>query len=106
MSSTKKIKQTKNSKTKISTPVVSAVSEVGSKGEIDIRWSRVRGASFYVVQLSSNSEKPRWIQVDIITRSPYTVSGLKSGKKYCFRVAAVNSTSRGDWSEIIIKNAP
>jgi hypothetical protein len=78
-----------------------------SGGEIDLAWEPVRGAKAYIVQRSIKSSEPgRWIQEDIITKSSYTVSKLKSGQKYWFRVACVSSSGQSPWSEPVQKKVP
>jgi len=78
-----------------------------SNGEIDLIWEPVYGARSYVVQRSIKITEPgRWTQEDIITKSSYTVSKLKSGQKYWFRVAAVGSSGQGPWSEPVQKKVP
>ena len=76
-------------------------------GEVNLLWEPVSGARTYVIQKSLDSNNPtRWIQEDIITKSWYTVSKLKSGRKYWFRVAAIGSKGQGPWSEPVQKKAP
>jgi len=77
------------------------------KGEIDLFWEPVRGANTYVIQRSSaRKENIRWNQVDIVDKSSYTVTGLKTGCKYWFRVAPVSSKGQGLWSTPVQKKAP
>ncbi|MDQ3022752.1 MAG: fibronectin type III domain-containing protein [Bacteroidota bacterium] len=87
-------------------PKLFAASEGDMKGEIDLQWDPVTDARFYMIQLSVYSCNLNWVQFDIISRSSYTISGLRSGKRYCFRVCAVNKGGKGPWSEIICKIAP
>jgi len=76
-------------------------------GEVDITWEPVKGAYTYIIQKRNEKNRnAKWEQVDIIDRSSYTISKLKSGKKYRFRVAAVNSKGQGPWSETVNKTAP
>lgn len=76
-------------------------------GEINLLWEPVSWARSYVIQKSMDTKSPsRWIQEDIITKSSYTVSKLKSGKKYWFRAAAIGSNGQGPWSEPVQKKAP
>ncbi len=76
-------------------------------GEVNLLWEPVRGARTYVIQKSQDSKNPsRWIQEDIVTKSSCTVSKLKSGRKYWFRVAAIGSNGQGPWSEPVQKKAP
>ncbi|RPI16193.1 MAG: fibronectin type III domain-containing protein [Ignavibacteriae bacterium] len=75
-------------------------------GEIDLTWEPVPNAYIYVIQMSfDNKRNSKWEQVDIIDKSSYTINKLKSGKKYKFRVAAVNSKGQGPWSEEVSKSA-
>jgi len=87
-------------------PKLFAASEGDLIGEIDLQWDPIAEARFYIIQVSVYSGNPDWVQFDIITKSSYTLSGLKSKKRYCFRVCAVNSNGKGPWSEIICKVAP
>ncbi len=76
-------------------------------GEIDLAWEPVPGAFSYIIQKSSGHTKPsRWILEDIVAKSSYTVSKLKSRHYYWFRVAAVKSKEQGPWSKAVLKRAP
>lgn len=73
-------------------------------GEIDLVWDPVSNARLYIIQKSSGSLRPaNWKDEDIITKSCYTVSKLKSGHKYWFRVAAAGSGGQGPWSKPVRK---
>lgn len=96
----------RNTKTIESYPKLFAASEGDMSGEIDLQWDPVAHAGFYIIQVSVYSDSLNWIQFDIISNSNYTLSGLKSKKRYCFRVCAVNTAGKGPWSEIICKIAP
>ena len=94
-------------KTAVYSPQSLTATSGDSSGEIDIIWEPVYGARSYVVQRSIKITEPgRWTQEDIITKSSYTVSKLKSGQKYWFRVAAVGSSGQGPWSEPVQKKVP
>ncbi len=102
-----------------------SVSDGESEDELNLSWSNIAGAEFYIIQQkctpeyrSKQAEKRRqsasakspeklnrenWKVYDIINETIYTLSGLKSGKKYSFRVAAVNSKKQGPWSRSIDK---
>jgi hypothetical protein len=73
-------------------------------GEIDLVWEPVEGAGTYIIQKSSG--RNMWIQEDILSRTNCTISRLKSGRKYWFRVAAVNVKGQGPWSEPVQKKVP
>lgn len=76
-------------------------------GEIDLVWEPVEKAYTYVVQKCKDSKGPvKWKNEDIVTKSSYTVSKLKSSQKYRFRVAAVGSKGQGPWSTPVQKKAP
>ena len=89
-----------------SVPKVTAVFNDDLQGEIKLKWNHITGTHLYIIQICIYSNKLNWMQVDIITRSSYLISGLKSGKKYGFRVSAVSASGRGRWSEVIVVNAP
>ena len=76
------------------------------EGEIDLTWSRVRGAKSYMVQQSANVTPRVWQQAMVSPRSSATVKGLTSGQVYAFRVAAVGAAGDGPWSDESTKMAP
>jgi hypothetical protein len=77
------------------------------EGEIDLVWEPLKTADVYLIQKSTGSLKPtKWRFEDIVTESSYTVSKLKSGLNYWFRVAAVRSKTKGQWSNHVCKKAP
>lgn len=95
------------SKSAVPTPLSLSATSGDNNGEIDLIWEPVFGAKTYVIQRSTRSAEPgRWTQEDIITKSSYTISKLRSGQKYWFRVAAVSSNGQGPWSEPVQKKAP
>jgi hypothetical protein len=76
-------------------------------GEIDLAWDTVRGARSYVVQRSPDPPtESSWAHVGVPTRSRFTVEGLTSGTRYWFRVAAINASEQGPWSNPAVKVAP
>jgi hypothetical protein len=42
----------------------------------------------------------------VCTRSAFTVTGLTSGTRYWFRVAAINANGQSAWSDPAMKIAP
>lgn len=70
------------------------------EGEIDLRWHRSNGARTYNVQRSTvpnNAES--WTTIALITKSTYTDTGLNSGSKYWYRVAAIGAAGQSSWSD-------
>lgn len=76
-------------------------------GELDPDWDSVRGASSYVIQRSADPPTASsWQMIMTVNPSKATVSGLTSGTKYWFRVAAVGAAGQGPWSDPATKVAP
>jgi len=62
-----------------------------------------------VLDVAGDSPDPlggTWTQFDLCTASKITVTGLVSGKKYWFRVAAKGTGAQGPWSDPAQKMAP
>lgn len=71
-----------------------------NSGEVNLIWQPVRLAGSYIVQVSSSMKNERyWKHADIVSHSKYTVTGLKSGRKYNFRIAAITPDGQQCWSE-------
>jgi hypothetical protein len=76
-------------------------------GEIDLSWEAVSGAKSYVIEQSVDPvTDTSWGHVSVSTRSSQTISDLKSGTRYWFRVAAVNGIGNSGWSDPATKIAP
>lgn len=75
-------------------------------GEMDLTWSRVRGAKTYLVQHSHNTTPRVWEQKAVVTSSKATVTGCTPGELCVFRVAAVGSAGQGPWSDESVKMSP
>lgn len=76
-------------------------------GEIDLSWDKVSGAKSYVIEKSSDPPTTTsWTHAGVSTRSSFTVTGLSSGSRYWFRVAAVNANGQSGWSDPAMKIAP
>lgn len=101
-------KTTRGNSIKMEFPLLKIAAASGEmNGEINLLWEPVSGARTYIIQKRLESKNPsRWMQEDIISKSHCTVSRLRSGKKYWFRVAPVNSNGQGPWSEPVQKKAP
>lgn len=76
------------------------------EGEIDLTWSRVRGAKSYIVQHSANVVPRVWSQSKVVPKSQATITGCTPGEVCVFRVAAVGTAGQGPWSDESSKMAP
>ena len=72
-------------------------------GEVYLQWDSIKGAERYVVQKAGHAPKRVWKHVDIVTESRCVIEGLKKGKEYLFRVAAVSRNGQNIWSSQISK---
>ena len=85
-------------------PAPSALGAAGGdmEGEIDLNWQPLKGARSYTVVKSTTGNVANagdWTPAATGTRSKATVSGLVSGTRYWFRVAAIGSAGQGPWSD-------
>ena len=79
----------------------------GGDGEIDLNWKPVHGANSYLVQMTTDPNVPdSWAFKKNSTESFTAITGLTSGGKYWFRVAAVGAAGQGDFSDPAAKYAP
>ncbi len=71
------------------------------EGRVRLRWKRpVRRCSFNIEMTTGDpSATTGWKQMDICIRQSCEVTGLESGVKYWFRVAASNAHGQGPWSQ-------
>lgn len=76
-------------------------------GEVDLHWNRVRGASSYVLQYTTDPIGPNsvWTTCPPSTKSKCTVPNLAAGTRYWFRVAAAGAAGQGPWSDPATKMA-
>lgn len=74
------------------------------EGEVDLSWNSSPNAKSYIVQVSPNPPtETSWKQATVVTASKVTISGLVSGTKNWFRVAAVGSGGQSGWSDPVSK---
>jgi len=77
-----------------------------NSGEIELLWQPLADSPSYIVQVNMFTGSDRtWKHADIVTRTRYTAAGLKSGKKYSFRVAPVTQAGQQEWSMPVIEKA-
>ena len=80
---------------------VAGVSATAAAAALDVSWTATTGASSYKVQWKSSSDSD-WDATSRQTTSTTasaTVSSLTNGTTYTVRVAAVNDTGDGAWSD-------
>lgn len=88
-------------------PIALVVTEGDHDGELDLSWDPVKGAKSYVVERSADPPTATsWAHEAVSLKSSSTVSGLVSGTRYWFRVAAVTSAGQSGWSDPATKIAP
>jgi Fibronectin type III domain len=78
-----------------------------SDGEIDLSCNAVNGAQSYIFEMSLQAPpNAAWTHIQTTTKSSLTVTGLTSGTRYWFRVAAINANGQSGWSDISTRIAP
>ncbi|MBC8031267.1 MAG: fibronectin type III domain-containing protein [Pyrinomonadaceae bacterium] len=77
------------------------------EGEVDLAWDTVAGARSYLAEKSPDPPgNTSWTHAGVSTKSRTTISGLTSGTKYWFRVAAVGTNGQSGWSDPASRMAP
>lgn len=91
----------------VSAPANLSPTEGDHEAEIDLSWNRVKGARSYIIQHSADPPTDTsWTQIQVVTTSSATISGLTRGAKHWFRVAAVGPNGQSGWSDPATKIAP
>ena len=76
-------------------------------GELLLSWKSVPNAKSYVIESSTDpATVTSWEHVGIATSATKIVTGLKSGTRFWFRIAAVGAGGQSGWSEHATKVAP
>jgi hypothetical protein len=89
------------------TPAALSATSGDHEGEVDLSWEPVTGARSYVIEKSSDPPSATsWSHAGVSTKSRANVSGLTSGTKYWFRVAAVGTNGQSGWSDPATRIAP
>jgi hypothetical protein len=69
------------------------------EGVVQLRWKRpVRRCAFLVQMTRDPAAADGWKQVTVSIRQSCEVTGLASGEKHWFRVAATNTQGQGPWT--------
>src|SRR4030095_3219907 len=71
------------------------------EGEVNLQWDAMKEASRYIIQVSKNGTG--WQQIDIVSDPQYSISGLRCGRTYRFRISPLYSGGQGPWSSAIEK---
>jgi hypothetical protein len=88
-------------------PLSLSATEGDHDGEIDLSWNAVKGAKSYVIERSPDPPTASsWVHQTVSSKSSTSVTGLVSGTRYWFRVAAVSSGGQGGFSDPATKIAP
>jgi len=79
------------------------VAEAPTIDEVKLAWSEPDGApTSYVLQYREHDTVGAWVPVaPAPTRTQHAVTGLASGVRFDFRVAAVNAAGQGCWSAVV-----
>lgn len=76
-------------------------------GELLLWWKPVAYAKSYVIESSTDpATVTSWEHAGIATSATKTITNLKSGTRFWFRVAAVAAAGQSGWSEHATKVAP
>ncbi len=90
-----------------SPPSALSITAGDHEGELDASWDTVAGAKSYVLESCEDPPTPTsWKHAGVSTKSRFTITGLQSGKRYWFRVAAINGAGQSGWSDPATKIAP
>ena len=78
-----------------------AAATSGIMGVIDLSWDAVRGASDYIIEMSSTdpNDQAQWQLAGYAHKSSFSVEGLDSVKVYWFRVCALGTAGKGPYSD-------
>ena len=76
-------------------------------GSMDLSWDPVVEAASYIIEMSPDPPTATsWKHLGVSTKSTFTVTGLPSGTRVWFRVAAVNANGQSPWSDPATKIVP
>lgn len=87
-------------------PGAVAATQGDHDGTMDIHYDGQKARS-YVIEISLDPPTATsWTHAAVSTKSSVTITGLTSGTRYWFRVAAVTSSGQSAWSDPATKIAP
>ena len=77
------------------------------EGEIKLSWKAISNARSYAIESSQDpATATSWTHLGVATSASKAISGLTSGKRYWFRVAAIGAGGQSGWSEHATKVVP
>ena len=77
------------------------------EGEIKLSWKAISNARSYAIESSQDpATATSWTHLGVATSAGKAISGLTSGKRYWFRVAAIGAGGQSGWSEHATKVVP
>jgi hypothetical protein len=91
---------------KLPAPVNLLVEVGGTDGELRLKWKSVPKNKGYKIQFATGDTPTNWQELDTCSKATYVATGLTSGTKYWFRVAALSSAGTGGWSDPACRVAP
>jgi Fibronectin type III domain len=98
---------TSSAGTPLTAPTGLSAAEGDHDGEIDLNWDKSKNARSYVIERSVDPPTATsWTHEIVSLKSSTTISGLTSGARYWFRVAAVVTAGQTGWSDPATKIAP
>lgn len=83
-----------------------SLSQSDHEGAIDGHWDTEKGASYEIQQSVDPPTATSWVHAAVSVKSSVTITGLVSGTRYWFRVAAITSAGQSGWSDPATKIAP
>ena len=101
------IKAARSTPTLPSAPQALSATAGDHDGEILLSWKPVPNAKSYIIESSTDpATVTSWEHAGVAASATKTISNLKSGTRFWFRVAAVGAGGQSGWSEQATKVAP
>ena len=77
------------------------------EGEIKLSWKAISNARSYAIESTQDpAAAASWAHLGVATSASKAMSGLTSGKRYWFRVAAIGAGGQSGWSEPATRIVP
>jgi hypothetical protein len=71
-----------------------------SNYSIKLTWKKAKNAKKYQIY-RADSRKGKYKKIAVVSRTAYISSNLKKGKKYYYKVRAVNGNKKGSYSSVV-----